>query len=70
MRRTIGEVERAIADAKASLEMEGSSPSPEVVEIMRAYGLGKISEEEAHRQIDEFIKRKYLFKKKLVCKEI
>lgn len=58
------EVDMAIANAIASveMEMEGSSISPEVVDIIRAYALGEISEEEAFRQIDEFIEIEYLQK--------
>ncbi|MEG6617631.1 antitoxin VbhA family protein [Peptococcaceae bacterium 1198_IL3148] len=54
------DIEKAIANVKASFAIEGLVPSDEVIEISRKHLMGELSEGEALKKINEFIKTKHL----------
>ena len=47
------QLNRQIASAKASMEMEGFVISDEIEELIRKEALGEISEEEFNKQVDK-----------------
>jgi hypothetical protein len=53
-------VDLLLDNAKATLAVEGLTPSKEVVEITKKHLDGELSENDAIDAIDKFIKEKYL----------
>lgn len=52
-------VRQIIENVKATLAIEGLCPSDKVVEIGKRHLMGELSEKEALKEIDQFIKDAY-----------
>jgi hypothetical protein len=51
--------EREVANALASVRMEGLEPSAEALEIFRRYAGGELNSEELDAEMDRYLDREY-----------